>query len=244
VKDLLKLLVDLQQRDSLILEKRRFIDKVPLRIFEVDEPLKKAKLELENIKKKNEAALRKKKEKESELSETQEKIRKMKARISDLKTNKEYQAYQKEIEGSEKEITAIEDVILQLMEEIDAVSKEQKAKEAAVNAEIKKIDAFKAELDAEVLKNERELALLKQERAGAVARIDPDVYKTYMRILLDSGDGVAVTTARNELCSGCDMNIPPQLYVEISKNHELLQCPQCRRILYVPEEGDNLSPSY
>ena len=236
MKDLLKLLVDLQQRDSLILEKRRFIDKVPLRIFEVDEPLKKAKLELENIKKKNEAALRKKREKESELSETQEKIRKMKARISDLKTNKEYQAYQKEIEGCEKGISAIEDVILQLMEEIDAVSKEQKEKEAAVNAEIQKIDAFKAELDAEVAKSGRELAALKQERAGVVARIDPEVYKTYMTILLDSGDGIAVTTARNELCSGCDMNIPPQLYVEIRKNQEILQCPQCRRILYVSEE--------
>jgi len=236
VKDLLKLLVDLQQRDSLILEKRRFIDKVPLRIFEVDEPLKKAKLELENIKKKNEAASRKKREKESELSETQEKIRKMKARISDLKTNKEYQAYQKEIDGCEKGISAIEDVILQLMEEIDAVSREQKEKEAAVNAEIQKIDAFKAELDAEVAKNERELVALKQERTGMVARIAPDVYKTYMTILLDSGDGVAVTTARNELCSGCDMNIPPQLYVEIRKNQEMHQCPQCRRILYVSEE--------
>ena len=122
------------------------------------------------------------------------------------------------------------------MEEIDAVSKEQKEKEAAVNAEIKKIDAFKAELDAEVAKNERELAALKQERSGMVARIDPEVYKTYMAILLDSGDGVAVTTARNELCSGCDMNIPPQLYVEIRKNQEMLQCPQCRRILYVSEE--------
>jgi len=236
VKDLLKLLVDLQHKDSLILEKRRFIDKVPLRIFEVDEPLKKAKLELENIKKKQEAALKKKREKEAELSETQEKIRKMKAHISDLKTNKEYQAYQKEIGSSEKGISSIEDVILQLMEEIDAVAKEQKEKEAAVNAEIQKIDAFKAELDAEVAKNERELAVLKQERTAMVARIAPDVYKTYMTILLDSGDGVAVTTARNELCSGCDMNIPPQLYVEIRKNQEMLQCPQCRRILYVAEE--------
>jgi uncharacterized protein len=236
VKDLLKLLVDLQQRDSLILEKRRFIDKVPLRIFEVDEPLKKAKFELENIKKKNETALRKKRDKESELSETQEKIRKMKARISDLKTNKEYQAYQKEIEGSERGVTAIEDAILQLMEEIDAVSKEQKEKEAAVNAEIQKIDAFKVELDAEVAKNERELALLKHERAGMVAQIAPDIYKTYMTILLDSGDGIAVTTASNELCSGCNMNIPPQLYVEIRKNQEILQCPQCRRILFVSEE--------
>ena len=64
MKDLLKLLVNLQERDSLILEKRRFIDKVPLRIFEVDEPLKKAKLELENMKKKHEAASKKKREKE------------------------------------------------------------------------------------------------------------------------------------------------------------------------------------
>jgi len=57
-----------------------------------------------------------------------------------------------------------------------------------------------------------------------------------MTLLRDSGDGVAVTTARNELCSGCDMNIPPQLYVEIRKNEEILQCPQCRRILYASEE--------
>jgi hypothetical protein len=236
VKDLLKLLIDLQRKDSLIFEKRRFIDKVPMRIFEVDEPLKQAKLELENIKKKNEIASKKRRDKETALSEAQEKIKKMKARVSDLKTNKEYQAYQKEIEASEKEIGTIEDHILQLMEEIDAVSKEQKEKESGVNAEIEKINAFKKELDAEVTKHEKELAALKGERADMVSRIDPAVYKTYMSLLLDSGDGVAVTTARDELCSGCDMHIPPQLYVEIKKNEEIIQCPQCRRILYASEE--------
>ena len=236
MKDLLRLLIDLQRKDSLILEKRRFIDKVPMRIFEVDEPLKQAKRELDNMKKKNEIASQKKREKEIALSEAQEKIRKMKARVSDLKTNKEYQAYQKEIEASEKEIFAIEDGILQLMEEVDVVSKELKEKEAGVNAEIEKMNVFKKELDAEVAKHEKELDALKEERVGTVARIDPDIYNTYMTLLRDSGDGVAVTTARNELCSGCDMHIPPQLYVEIRKNEEIIQCPQCRRILYASEE--------
>jgi len=236
VKDLLRLLIDLQRKDSLILEKRRFIDKVPMRIFEVDEPLKQAKRELDNMKKKNEIASQKKREKEIALSEAQEKIRKMKARVSDLKTNKEYQAYQKEIEASEKEIFAIEDGILQLMEEVDVVSKELKEKEAGVNAEIEKMNVFKKELDTEVAKHEKELDALKEERVGTVARIDPDIYNTYMTLLRDSGDGVAVTTARNELCSGCDMHIPPQLYVEIRKNEEIIQCPQCRRILYASEE--------
>ena len=235
MKDLLKLLIDLQRKDSLILEKRRFIDKVPMRIFEVDEPLKQAKLELENMKKKNEIASQKKRAKETALSEAQEKIRKMKARVPDLKTNKEYQAYQKEIDASEREIFTIEDGILQLMEEVDVVSKEQKEKEAGVNAEIEKMNVFKKELDAEVSKHEKELDALKGERVGIVARIDPDIYNTYMTLLRDSGDGVAVTTARNELCSGCDMHIPPQLYVEIRKNEEIIQCPQCRRILYASE---------
>lgn len=236
MKDLLRLLINLQRKDSLILEKRRFIDKVPIRIFEVDEPLKQAKLELENMKKKSELASKKRREKETALSEAQEKIRKMKARVSDLKTNKEYQAYQKELEASEREIFAIEDDILQLMEEVDEVSKEQQEKEGGVNAEIEKINAFRIKLEAEAATHEKELEVLKEERVGIVAGIDPEVYNTYMTLLRDSGDGVAVTTARNELCSGCDMNIPPQLYVEIRKNEELLQCPQCRRILYASEE--------
>ena len=236
MKDFLKLLVDLQQKDTLILGKRRFIDKVPARIFEVDEPLKKAKLELENMKKKSEISVRKKREKEATLAEVQEKIRKMKSRVSDLKTNKEYQAYQKEIEASEKEIFAIEDDILQLMEEVEVASKEQQEKEAVVNAEIEKINAFRKKLDAEAAEHEKELDVLKEERVGIVTGLDPAIYNTYMTLLRDSGDGVAVTTARNELCSGCDMNIPPQLYVEIRKNEEILQCPQCRRILYASEE--------
>ena len=236
VKDILKLLIDLQRKDSLILEKRRFIDKVPLRIFEVDGPLKQAKLELESIRKKNETASAKKREKELSLSEAQEKTRKMKTRVSDLKTNKEYQAYQKEIEASEKEIVAIEDRILVLMEEIDAASKEQKEKEVKVNAEIAKLNALKNELDAKVAEHEKELDILKGERAAIVARLDRDIYNTYMALLRDSGDGIAVITARNELCSGCDMNIPPQLYVEIRKNEDIIQCPQCRRILYASEE--------
>jgi uncharacterized protein len=236
VKDTLRLLVDLQKKDSLIIEKRRFIDKVPNRISEVDEPLKQAKLSLEQMKKKSEAVARKKKEKEAALSEAQEKIIKMKSRVSDMKSNKEYQAYQKEVEASEKNIFGIEDEILQLMEEIDLASGEQKEKEARVNQEIERFEKFKDELNTEVAGYEKELDLLKKERTGMVAKISPEVYNLYMNLLCDSGDGVAVTPAKNELCSGCDMNIPPQLYVEIKKNEDIIQCPQCRRILFAPEE--------
>ena len=234
MKDLIKLLIKLQQTDSVILEKRFFIDKVPLRIFEVDEPLRQAKAELEKMKQRSDSLARKKKEKEQSLEEVGEKIKKMKSRVAEIKTNKEYQAHLKEIESSEKGITSIEDEILAVMEEFDSVMKDQKKKEEKVNAEVEKINAFKKELDLEVEQHEKELSSLKEERAKLVALIAPDVYTNYM-MLLRTGNGVAVTPAKDEMCTGCNMNIPPQLYVELRKNEEVIQCPQCLRILYYPE---------
>jgi len=231
VKDTLKFLIDLQEKDSGILKKRAFIDKVPLRIFEKDEPLKRANVELESIKHKNEALLKKKRDKEASLNDINEKINKMKSRAADLKTNKEYQAHLKEIETFEKDISTAEENILMIMEELDNSLKQQEEKAKNVASETDKINAFKKELEQEVEKYEKELSLLKDEREKLSSAIDPDTYKTYMT-LLKTGSGVAVTQAKNEICLGCDMNIPPQLFVELKKNQEIIQCQQCRRILY------------
>jgi predicted nucleic acid-binding Zn-ribbon protein len=238
VKDLIKALVTLQEIDTRIIEKRFFIDKVPMRIYEVDEPLKQAKAELEKMKQKTEALSKKKREKEQFLEETSEKIGKMKGRVSEIKTNKEYQAHLREIETSEKGITGIEDEILTVMEELEAALLQHKEKEDKLNREVEKINAFKKELDREVEEYEKELSSLKEERTKLVVSVEPDVYDRYMT-LLKTGGGVAVTPARNELCTGCNMQIPPQLYVEIRKNEEIIQCPQCLRILYYSEDQTN-----
>ena len=236
MQDFLKRLVQLQQTDAAILEKRRFIDRVPLRINEVDEPLRIAKAELEKIRQKAAAVAKKKKDKETALAEIQEKIAKMKNRASDLKTNKEYQAHLKEIENSEKEIVNIEEQILQVMDEVDSSEKEMVEREKSVRAEEAKIQEFKRSLDADVAKLELELAALKEGRKKIVSELETAIYNTYLE-LLKRGNGLAVVRAENEICHGCDMNIPPQLFVEIRKNTDLIQCPQCNRILYYDEDG-------
>jgi predicted nucleic acid-binding Zn-ribbon protein len=235
VKDLIRLLIKLQDVDSRIFEKSLFIDKVPARIYEVDEPLKQANLELEKIKQKNEGLLKKKKEKEKLLEEINEKIKKTKARVADIKTNKEYQAHLKEIESSETEISKIEEEILLIMEDLDNSMKLQKEKNERVKIEVEKINTFKKQLDQEVEEYQKELSLLKEERAELGRRIDPEIYGLYMT-LINTGSGIAVTRTKNEICMGCNMNIPPQLFVEIKKNEEIFQCPQCQRILHYSED--------
>ncbi len=238
MKDLIKHLINLQETDTRIIEKRLFIEKIPLRILEVDQPLKQAKADLEKLKQRTESMAKKKRDKELLLEETGEKIKKMKARVSELKTNKEYQAHLKEMESFENEITVMEDEILVAMEELDAALKQQKGKEKDVQEETEKLNVFKKQLDEEVLKYEDELSGLREQRSRLVGSIDPDIYDKYM-LLLRTGGGVAVTQARNELCTGCNMNIPPQLYVEIRKNEEVIQCPQCLRILFASDIEEN-----
>jgi predicted nucleic acid-binding Zn-ribbon protein len=160
-----------------------------------------------------------------------EKINKLKVRTAEIKTNKEYQAHLKEIETAEKERYAVEDEILSVMEEMEVLSKEIKSDELKLITENKKIEEIKKRLEREMLEAEKELLPLKESRAKIADVIDGDMYKQYID-LFDAYGGLAVTEVKEEICLGCNMNIPPQLFVEIKRGEEIFQCPQCRRILY------------
>lgn len=231
MKEQLERLIELQQIDSKILDKKRMIDEIPLRISEAEFPLKESRSAIDKIKQGHDSLEMKKRSKEKELDDIDERNKKLKARTAEIKTNKEYQAHLKEIESVEKERSTVEDEILIIMEEMDTSSKEIESGEAKLRTEKDKIEAFKKRLESEILEAERELLPLKEARSKMVGTIDEEIYKQYIS-LFESYNGVAVTEAKDEICQGCNMNIPPQLFVEIKKDEEIIQCPQCRRILY------------
>jgi predicted nucleic acid-binding Zn-ribbon protein len=117
------------------------------------------------------------------------------------------------------------------MEESETASKQIKAEEAKFRTEKDKVEAFKKKLEDEKSEVEKELLTITEKRAGIAETVDREIYQLYMS-LMKTRNGLAVTEARGEICQGCNMNIPPQLFVEIKKNEEIISCPQCRRILY------------
>lgn len=207
------------------------MDVIPSKISKAEQPLKESRMALDKTKQRHSSLEKKKRDEEGELDGINEKIKKLKARTAEIKTNKEYQAHLKEIESAEKERYTVEDEILLVMEELDASSKEIESGEAKLKAEKDKIEAFKNQLEKEMLETEKELLTLKETRSRIVDDIDKETYNQYID-LIESGNGIAVTEAKEAICQGCNMNIPPQLFVEIKKNEEIIHCPQCRRILY------------
>jgi predicted nucleic acid-binding Zn-ribbon protein len=232
----LKLLMELQGVDTVIIEKSEIIETIPGRVASVEQPLKDALGAYEKAKQKLDGFVKKKKEKEQHLEDVSEKIKKLRARMSDIKTNKEYQAHLKEVESAEKDQRGVEDEVLVLMEEMDVSHKEVKALEVKVKAEEEKIDAFKKKLREDVAIIEKEIDDLRIRREGYVKAIDSEAYRVY-RKLFEIRRGLAVVETRGEVCRGCHMNIPPQLFVEIKKNERIIQCPQCNRILYWKPEA-------
>ena len=53
--------------------------------------------------------------------------------------------------------------------------------------------------------------------------------------IVRSKNGLAMALAVDEKCTGCHMNIPAQLFNEVLKLSTMIQCPNCKRILYTQE---------
>lgn len=224
-------LIQLQQIDSKIRAIQRTIEDVPGKITEVESPLQVSQNVLNRIKQQYDAFEKKKREKERALEDINDKINKLKMRTGEIKTNKEYQALLKEIKTVEDDRSSIEDDILSAMEDADTLGKQIKTEEQNYRVNKEKVEALKKDIENEKSETEKELLTVQGIREKVIEAVDSEVYDQYF-MLLEICGGLAVIEVKDEICQGCNMNIPPQLFVELKKNEEIYNCPHCRRIIF------------
>ncbi|MDX9715620.1 MAG: C4-type zinc ribbon domain-containing protein [Dissulfurispiraceae bacterium] len=230
----LRLLIDLQEIDTLIINSKAKISTIPQKIAAFDGPIKAARAALEKSEQQLQAAEKKKKDRDQEINDLKDKISRLKARSSEIKNNKEYQAHLKEIENTEKILNNADESLNTALELINTLSKDIGIQQDELKSEEAKINTIKDDLSKEAAEAEEELKSVIEKRRAFVKQFDKSTYELYMGIL-KTKRGVAVVNTANEVCSGCNMHIPPQMFAEIKTNKELNQCPQCRRILYFTE---------
>ncbi len=236
------LLKDIQDLDTRIIKEKNCIEKIPQQIVEFEHHFHEVKREFEKKRKDLDVAMKERKEHEDDLDDVTEKINKLKSRIAEIKTNKEYQAHLKEIESVEEQKSSVEDEILLAMDRVDEIKNSLNLLEERLNVENSKIDEKMALLkkDQEDAKKELDHLLLKRDDLSKA--MDSDLYNQYMH-LLENKNARAVSRVKEEVCMGCNMSIPPQTYAEVIKNDRLIKCPQCGRFLYYEPEGKEENPS-
>lgn len=231
----LELLKKLQEIDSTILSMADEVDQLSKKAGKDSMLLKQAQASFNTIKAGHDTIVKKRKEKEQELQDIQDQIEKSKAKSSELKTNKEYEAHLREIGALKEKTDRVEEETLAIMESVDASAKEMQEEEAKVR---KAEEEWKK--DEELLENEKkkmhdDIESFKSKRNEFIERIDDEHYDFYMDLLKKLG-GSAVVMADNEICLGCNTNIPPQLYNEVKANDRIIHCYYCHRFLYRKEK--------
>lgn len=174
-----------------------------------------------------------KKNLELEVKGKQDAITRYKQQQLQTRKNEEYSALAHEIEAAEKNISDIEDNELTLMEELDGLRPQISAAEKTHAEEKAKIELVLSTLEGKVSSLKTRVAELEGERSSLTTDIDEDVLERYEK-LFKTKNATAVVALEHEICTGCHMKVTTQTVVQVKAQKEIVHCPQCGRILYLP----------
>jgi len=174
---------------------------------------------------------------ETQLQDEEQKIKERRMRLGRIRNDKELVAAQREIELTKEANSRLEEEILTLLEQSEAVDGGLREAEG----ELKELEERAAKHDehaaSRIAQLRGEIAGDRDEREAIAGKLQVSVRKKYEQIFARRG-GVAVVEVRRGICLGCNMRVPPQLYIEIQKAREVILCPSCHRILFArPEQA-------
>lgn len=227
--DLAKL-IDLQAADNEIKRIDAALQDIPRRQAEHDAELARESERLSAARERLDAAQKRRRGNEGALQDLEGRRSKYRGQLTEVKTNREYQAMLHEIETVEREIRAIEDKIIEDMEASESLSAEVKREQLLLReAEAHHAQATR-ELEAHAQARQQERRRWTDERTGLVASLPTELSELYQRVARLRG--AAVAEARDGTCQQCRMVLRPQMYVELKRNDQIAQCPSCSRVLY------------
>ncbi|MCD6336574.1 MAG: hypothetical protein J7M27_14855 [Candidatus Latescibacteria bacterium] len=235
VEEDLIILLDLQSIDHRINQLRRDKGDYPKRMEILEGELREAE-EVLQAQQDRIAELKKMgRHYERELAQANEALKSREARLYEVKTNKEYDALQQEIEvwreGVDQNEASLEETMTELEGLTAKTEEETEASKEVKQARQAEIESLKSKLGVIEEQIERE----QQAREKLTQRVRPRLLAGYERIRKAKGDAVARVT--RQACGGCFTRLPPQLMVELRKRSRIIYCENCGRMLVWDERS-------
>jgi len=178
---------------------------------------------------------------EGDLQDLEAKRSRLKGQLMEVKTNKEYTAMLHEIEAVEREIRGREDQILAEMERGESLAVEIKREEETYKQAEERHRAEVRRLDERARGLEEQRRRLTAERDAIAATVPSGALDLFHRVARLRG-GIAVAQVLDAICQVCHVKLRPQLYADLKRNEEIVQCPACNRILFYEAPPPTASP--
>jgi uncharacterized protein len=221
----------LQAVEDQLFQLRNELSQVDANLVALDAKLTDSEADVAGLSEELEASRKVYREGELNIKTNQATIAKSDAKLRQVKTNKEYQATLREIDELKRKNSALEDDLLELLDKIEGAEKDLAERERRAHQLKNEILAQQNTIRAEADEKKRTQAALEAERE--------DISKTLPKTILNQVQDVKSHVGRPiiagvsaAVCSGCNMNIPAQLYNELQRFDSIKRCPLCQRIIY------------
>jgi predicted nucleic acid-binding Zn-ribbon protein len=161
--------------------------------------------------------------------------------ISEINTQREYEALDKERNAAEKneqqygkEVQMKEKALMDLDEQI-------KQHAALIEQQEKELAEKRAGIDADIAVKKKEAENLLMKEKALAGDLDQEVVFKFERILRNKM-GLGIVAIKGNVCQGCHMILPAQFSNNVRLGEEFIFCPYCSRILYYEEsaEGEDI----
>lgn len=229
-------LLDLQAEDSAIKRLRERQASLPesQRLVELGETLDELTADLSTAQKQHDEIARENNRLEGEIEVLDTKIAREEGRLfsGGVSNPKELSALQAEVAMLKKRKSALEDDLLEVMDQREQASATVSAlteERAALVTESESLTSTVAGLNQEI---DAELRSHSAERDKVAADIPAELLELYDK-LRESKAGVGAAALRGGTCEGCHTKLPAREVERMRSEGGLQRCDNCRRILVI-----------
>ena len=229
-------LILLQQIDSKILDIESLAGDLPQKVDKKEQNLKDINNELDTSNNRIEEIEKENRKLKSEIEDSQSSLTKYKEQLFLVKSNKEYDALNNEIDHIKQAISESEENYILLEEEKETLIKSKESNESEVTTLNEILDKEKAKLESALSNSKVDLEELTTNRKSLEAKIASSYLNQYNTLKDVKGMGVA--PLNGSCCGSCYSMLPPQMVVEIKSNNIIHSCPSCSVYSYWEEEQE------
>ena len=209
MKDEIKSLLDLQKLDTQIADIQATVKEVPDKILSLNTKIKDDEAKIDNLDSKIEDLNKEISSFQNQTMDINEKIKTLEDKLFSISSSKEFEALQKETGDLKRKKIEVEDSELKIMEQVESSTKDLELLQSRFDEELSPLKDEIKELESVLQKSE--------------------ILKVYTRLLTYSPPVVA--EAKGEVCGHCYMKIPPQTYIKVLQENEIILCPCSKKIL-------------
>tara|TARA_Y100000588_G_scaffold395115_1_gene520026 strand:+ start:6093 stop:6806 length:714 start_codon:yes stop_codon:yes gene_type:complete len=229
-------LISLQSIDSKILDIESLAGDLPQKVEKKEQAIKDMSDRLDAGSQRLDEIDKENRKLKSEIEDGEASLAKYKDQLFLVKSNKEYDALNNEIDHLKKTISESEEKYILLEEEKETLLKTKESNKSDIDTLNEILEKEKTRLDDALNESKAELEELNINRKSIMNKIESSYLSQYNT--LKEVKGVGVAPLNGDCCGSCYSMLPPQMVVEIKSNNIIHSCPSCSVYSYWEKEEE------